>query len=190
MKDNSIPKNLSSDKISGELILFHLIVYNGGGVQEYELHKCLSCGTRSFIRYARELEEIGALPRVHVSRNLGEMRLSCDLEGFVPSIKPDYDDHHLNRLSRLVCIAAEYYGLISNLFPDYHTLYMGKGARTLQRDKRTVFDALCWWASCEYEYDPNNDEDASWEFFEYLWYLENDYNLKTHLLPPGYNLDD
>ena len=80
------------------------------------------------------------------------------VEDFAPEMRFDWEDDHLRRLARLVCMAAavltpdgelsafdnaiEDYRYYNLHYPDYHAAYEGLDARTLRRDKQTVRQVL------------------------------------------------
>ena len=83
------------------------------------------------------------------------------VEDFAPEIRFDWEDDHLRRLARLVCMAAsvlapdgelsafdnaiEDYRYYDLHYPDYHAAYEGQDARTFRRDKQAVRQVLLLW---------------------------------------------
>ena len=83
------------------------------------------------------------------------------VEDFAPEIRFDWEDDHLRRLARLVCMAAsvlapdgelsafdnaiEDYRYYDLHYPDYHAAYAGLDARTFRRDKQAVRQVLLLW---------------------------------------------
>ena len=73
----------------------------------------------------------------------------------------DWEDDHLRRLARLVCMAAsvlvpdgsleafdntiDEYRRYALHYPDYHAAYEGLDPRTLRRDKQAVRQVLLLW---------------------------------------------
>ena len=97
------------------------------------------------------------------------------VEDFAPEMRFDWEDDHLRRLARLVCMATsvlvpdgsleafdntiEDYRCYALHYPDYHAAYEGLDARTLRRDKQAVRQVLLLWK----DYDARRmqrDEDA------------------------------
>ena len=101
------------------------------------------------------------------------------VEDFAPEIRFDWEDDHLRRLARLVCMTAsvlapdgelsafdnaiEGYRRYALHYPDYHAAYEELDPRTLRRDKQAVRQVLLRWK----DYDARRmqrDEDVEEEF--------------------------
>ena len=173
-----------SDKLTAELLFFCFWLTRCG---EAELGAYAWYGqhsTASYRRYAKELEKCGAIPRMKLRGNNTDgnnrRRFISDppVEDFAPEMRFDWEDDHLRRLARLVCMAAsvlvpdgsleafdntiEDYRCYALHYPDYHAAYEGLDARTFRRDRQLAHDVLLIWK----EYDMNRmqrDEDVEEE---------------------------
>lgn len=111
------------------------------------------------------------------------------VEDFAPEMRFDWEDDHLRRLARLVCMAAsvlvpngsleafdntiDEYRRYALHYPDYHAAYEGLDPRTLRRDKQAVRQVLLLWK----DYDARRmqrDEDVEEELTaDFLARLKN-----------------
>lgn len=111
------------------------------------------------------------------------------VEDFAPEMRFDWEDDHLRRLARLVCMAAsvlapdgelsafdnaiEDYRYYDLHYPDYHAAYEGLDARTLRRDKQAVRQVLLRWKDDDTA-SKQRDEDIEEEItVEFLARLKN-----------------
>lgn len=188
------------DKLTAELLFFCFWLTHCGEVElgcfeSYGLENYGQHSPSSYRRYAKELEKCGAIPRMKLRGNNTDgnnrRRFISDppVEDFAPSVRFDLADDHLQRLARLVCMAAavltpdgelsafdnaiEDYRYYDLHYPDYHAAYEGLGARTFRRDRQLARDVLLIWK----EYDMNRmqrDEDVEEELTaEFMARLKN-----------------
>lgn len=156
-----------SDKLTAELLFFCLWLTRCGEVELGAYAWYGQHSTASYRRYAKELEKCGAIPRMKLRGNNTDgnnrRRFISDppVEDFAPEMRFDWEDDHLRRLARLVCMAAavltpdgelsafdnaiEDYRYYNLHYPDYHAAYEGLDARTLRRDKQAVRQVLLLW---------------------------------------------
>lgn len=151
-----------SDKLTAELLFFCLWLTRCGEVElgDFKWH----CGERSsasYRRYAEELAACGAIPRLKLRDNGRRFISAPPVEDFVPVVRFDWEDDHLRRLARVVCMAAsvlapdgelsafdnalEDYRYYDLHYPDYRAAYEGLDARTFRRDRQLVRDVLLLW---------------------------------------------
>lgn len=148
-------KRQHSDKLTAELLFFCLWLTRCGEVElgcfeSYGLENCGQHSPSSYRRYAKELEKCGAIPRMKLRGNNTDgnnrRRFISDppVEDFAPSVRFDLADDHLQRLARLVCMAAsvlvpdgsleafdntiDEYRRYALHYPDYHAAYEGLDA--------------------------------------------------------------
>ena len=151
-----------SDKLTAELLFFCLWLTRCGEVElgDFKWHSG-ERSSASYRRYAEELAACGAVPRLKLRDNGRRFVSAPPVEEFVPSVRFDLADDHLQRLARLACMAAsvlapdgelsafdnaiEDYRYYNLHYPDYHAAYEGLDARTLRRDKQTVRQVLLRW---------------------------------------------
>ena len=155
------------DKLTAELLFFCLWLTRCGEVELGAYAWYGQHSTASYRRYAKELEKCGAIPRMKLRGNNTDCntrrRFISDppVEDFAPEMRFDWEDDHLRRLARLVCMAAavltpdgelsafdnaiEDYRYYNLHYPDYHAAYEGLDARTLRRDKQAVRQVLLLW---------------------------------------------
>lgn len=153
-----------SDKLTAELLFFCLWLTRCGEVELGAYAWYGQHSTASYRRYAKELEKCGAIPRMKLRGNNTDgnnrRRFISDppVEDFVPSVRFDLADDHLQRLA---CMAAsvlapdgelsafdnaiEDYRYYNLHYPDYHAAYEGLDPRTLRRDKQAVRQVLLRW---------------------------------------------
>lgn len=149
--------------------------------------------TASYRRYAKELEKIGAIPRMKLRGDDRDCRHNRrfisdpPVENFAPEIRFDWEDDHLRRLARLVCMAAlvlapdgelsafdnaiEDYRYYDLHYPDYHAAYEGLDARTFRRDKQAVRQVLLLWKdddTASKQQDEDVEEEITAEFLAWL----------------------
>lgn len=105
----------------------------------------------------------------------------------MPSVRFDLADDHLQRLARLVCMAAsvlapdgelsafdnaiEDYRYYDLHYPDYHAAYEGLDPRTLRRDKQAVRQVLLRWKdddTASKQRDEDIEEEITAEFLARL----------------------
>lgn len=187
-----------SDKLTAELLFFCLWLTRCGEVEldcfeSYGLENYGQHSPSSYRRYAKELEKCGAIPRMKLrgnntdGNNRRRFISAPPVEEFAPEIRFDWEDDHLRRLARLVCMAASvlapdgelsafdnaiadyrYYNLH---YPDYHAAYEGLDARTLRRDKQTVRQVLLRWKdddTASKQRDEDIEEEITAEFLARL----------------------
>ncbi len=164
------------DKLTAELLFFCFWLTRYGEVElgDFKWHSG-ERSSASYRRYAEELAACGAIPRLKLRDNGRRFVSAPPVEEFVPSVRFDLADDHLQRLARLACMAAsvlapdgelsafdnaiEDYRYYNLHYPDYHAAYEGLDARTLRRDKQAVRQVLLLWK----DYDARRmqrDEDA------------------------------
>ena len=149
--------------------------------------------TASYRRYAKELEKIGAIPRMKLRGDDRDCRHNRrfisdpPVENFAPEIRFDWEDDHLRRLAQLVCMAAsvlvpdgsleafdntiEDYRRYALHYPDYHAAYEGLDPRTLRRDKQPVRQVLLRWRDYDarrMQRDEDVEEELTAEFMARL----------------------
>ena len=136
-----------SDKLAAELLFFCFWLTRCGEVELGAYAWYGQHSTASYRRYAKELEKCGAIPRMKLRGNNTDgnnrRRFISDppVEDFAPEMRFDWEDDHLRRLARLVCMAAsvlvpdgsleafdntiEDYRYYNLHYPDYHAAYEG-----------------------------------------------------------------
>lgn len=179
-----------SDKLTAELLFFCLWLTRCGEVElgDFKWHSG-ERSSASYRRYAEELAACDAIPRLKLRDNGRRFVSAPPVEDFAPEMRFDWEDDHLRRLARLVCMAAsvlapdgsleafdnaiEDYRYYDLHYPDYHAAYEGLDARTLRRDRQLARDVLLIWK----EYDMNRmqrDEDVEEELTaEFMARLKN-----------------
>ena len=187
-----------SDKLTAELLFFCLWLTRCGEVElgcfeSYGLENYGQHSLSSYRRYAKELEKCGAIPRMKLRGNNTDgnnrHRFISDppVENFAPEVRFDLADDHLQRLARLVCMAAsvlapggslkafdntiEGYRCYTLRYPDYHAAYEGLDPRTLRRDKQTVRQVLLRWKDYDarrMQRDEDVEEELTAEFMAQL----------------------
>ena len=101
-----------SDKLTAELLFFCFWLTHCGEVELGAYAWYGQHSTASYRRYAKELEKIGAIPRMKLRGDDRDCRHNRrfisdpPVENFAPEIRFDWEDDHLRRLARLVCMAA------------------------------------------------------------------------------------
>lgn len=177
-----------SDKLTAELLFFCLWLTRCGEVEldDFKWHSG-ERSSASYRRYAKELEKCGAVPRLKLRDNGRRFISAPPVEEFVPSVRFDLADDHLQRLARLACMAAsvlapdgelsafdnaiEDYRYYNLHYPDYHAAYEGVDARTLRRDKQTVRQVLLRWKdddTASKQRDEDIEEEITAEFLARL----------------------
>ena len=182
-----------SDKLTAELLFFCFWLTRCGEVELGAYAWYGQHSTASYRRYAKELEKCGAIPRMKLRGNNTDgnnrRRFISDppVEDFAPEMRFDWEDDHLRRLARLVCMAAsvlapdgsleafdnarEDYRSYNLHYPDYHAAYEGLDARTLRRDKQTVRQVLLRWKdddTASKQRDEDIEEEITAEFMARL----------------------
>lgn len=176
------------DKLTAELLFFCFWLTHCGEVElgDFKWH----CGERSsasYRRYAEELAACGAIPRLKLRDNGRRFVSAPPVEEFVPEMRFDWEDDHLRRLARLVCMAAsvlapdgsleafdnaiEDYRYYDLHYPDYHAAYEGLDTRTLRRDKQAVRQVLLRWKdddTASKQRDEDIEEEITAEFLARL----------------------
>lgn len=178
------------DKLTAELLFFCFWLTHCGEVEldDFKWHSG-ERSSASYRLYAEELAACGAIPRLNLRDNGRRFVSAPPVEEFVPSVRFDLADDHLQRLARLACMAAsvlapdgelsafdnaiEDYRYYNLHYPDYHAAYEGLDARTFRRDRQLARDVLLIWK----EYDMNRmqrDEDVEEELTaEFMARLKN-----------------
>lgn len=181
------------DKLTAELLFFCFWLTRCGEVELGAYAWYGQHSTASYRRYAKELEKCGAIPRMKLRGNNTDgnnrRRFISDppVEDFAPEMRFDWEDDHLRRLARLVCMAAsvlapdgsleafdnaiEDYRYYNLHYPDYHAAYEGLDARTLRRDKQTVRQVLLRWKdddTASKQRDEDIEEEITAEFLARL----------------------
>ena len=101
-----------SDKLTAELLFFCFWLTHCGEVELGAYAWYGQHSTASYRRYTKELEKIGAIPRMKLRGDDRDCRHNRrfisdpPVEDFAPEIRFDWEDDHLRRLARLVCMAA------------------------------------------------------------------------------------
>lgn len=109
------------------------------------------------------------------------------VEDFAPEVRFDWEDDHLQRLARLVCMAAsvlvpngslesfdnttDEYRRYALHYTDYHAEYEGLDSRTLRRDKQTARQVLLRWKDYDarrMQRDEDVEEELTAEFMARL----------------------
>ena len=181
------------DKLTAELLFFCFWLTRCGEVELCRFESYGQHSLASYRRYVKELEKCGAVPRMKLRGNNTDgnnrRRFISDppVEKFVPSVRFDLADDHLQRLARLVCMAAavlvpggslsafdnaiddyRYYVLH---YPDYRAAYEGLDARTFRRDRQLARDVLLTWKKYDAERmqrDEDVEEEITAAFMERL----------------------
>lgn len=178
------------DKLTAELLFFCFWLTRCGEVEldDFKWHSG-ERSSASYRRYAEELAACGAIPRMKLRDNGRRFVSAPPVEDFVPSVRFDLADDHLQRLARLACMAASVLAPDGSLeafdntideyrryalhYPDYHAAYEGLDPRTLRRDKQAVRQVLLLWK----DYDARRmqrDEDVEEELTaDFLALLKN-----------------
>ena len=182
-----------SDKLTAELLFFWFWLTHCGEVELGAYAWYGQHSTASYRRYAKELEKIGAIPRMKLRGDDRDCRHNRrfisdpPVEDFAPEIRFDWEDDHLRRLARLVCMAAsvlapdgelsafdnaiEDYRYYDLHYPDYHAAYEGLDARTFRRDKQAVRQVLLLWKdddTASKQQDEDVEEEITAEFLAWL----------------------
>lgn len=176
-----------SDKLTAELLFFCFWLTHCGEVELGAYAWYGQHSTASYRRYAKELEKCGAVPRLKLRDNGRRFVSAPPVEEFVPSVRFNLADDHLQRLARLACMAAsvlapngelsafdnaiEDYRYYNLHYPDYHAAYEGLDARTLRRDKQTVRQVLLRWKDYDarrMQRDEDIEEELTAEFLARL----------------------
>ena len=176
------------DKLTAELLFFCFWLTHCGEVEldDFKWHSG-ERSSASYRRYAEELAACGAIPRLKLRDNGRRFISAPPVEEFVPSVRFDLADGHLQRLTRLACMAAsvlapdgelsafdnaiEDYRYYNLHYPDYHAAYEGLDARTLRRDKQTVRQVLLRWKdddTASKQRDEDVEEELTAEFLARL----------------------
>ena len=186
------------DKLTAELLFFCFWLTRCGEVElgcfeSYGLENYGQHSPSSYRRYAKELEKCGAIPRMKLrgnntdGNNRRRFISAPPVEEFVPSVRFDLADDHLQRLARLACMAAsvlapdgelsafdnaiEDYRYYNLHYPDYHAAYEGLDPRTLRRDKQAVRQVLLRWKDDDarrMQRDEDIEEEITAEFLARL----------------------
>lgn len=176
------------DKLTAELLFFCFWLTRCGEVEldDFKWHSG-ERSSASYRRYAGELAACGAVPRLKLRDNGRRFISAPPVEEFVPSVRFDLADDHLQRLARLVCMAAavlapdgsiaafdntiddyRYYDLH---YPNYRAAYEGLDARTLRRDRQLARDVLLLWKendTASKQRDEDVEEEITAAFMERL----------------------
>ena len=176
------------DKLTAELLFFCFWLTRCGEVELDDLK--WHSGERSsasYRRYAEELAACGAVPRLKLRDNGRRFIFDPPVEKFVPSVRFDLADDHLQRLARLVCMAAavlapngslevfdnaiEDYRYYDLHYPDYRAAYEGLDARTFRRDRQLARNVLLLWKeddTASKQRDEDVEEEITAAFMERL----------------------
>ena len=176
------------DKLTAELLFFCFWLTRCGEVELDDLK--WHSGERSsasYRRYAEELAACGAVPRLKLRDNGRRFISDPPVEKFVPSVRFDLADDHLQRLARLVCMAAavlapngslevfdnaiEDYRYYDLHYPDYRAAYEGLDARTFRRDRQLARNVLLLWKeddTASKQRDEDVEEEITAAFMERL----------------------
>ena len=176
-----------SDKLTAELLFFCFWLTRCGEVELGAYAWYGQHSTASYRRYAKELAACGAIPRLKLRDNGRRFISAPPVEDFAPEMRFDWEDDHLRRLARLVCMAAsvlapdgsleafdnaiEDYRYYNLHYPDYHAAYEGLDARTLRRDKQAVRQVLLRWKdydTASKQRDEDIEEEITAEFLARL----------------------
>ena len=167
------------DKLTAELLFFCFWLTRCGEVEldDFKWHSG-ERSSASYRRYAEELAACGAVPRLKLRDNGRRFISDPPVEEFVPSVRFDLADNHLQRLARLVCMAAavlapngslevfdnaiEDYRYYDLHYPDYRAAYEGLDARTFRRDRQLARNVLLLWKEDDTA-SKQRDEDAEEE---------------------------
>ena len=167
------------DKLRAELLFFCFWLTRCGEVLLDRYDRYGQHSLASYRRYAKELQDCGAVPRLAL-RGKGDNRRFTSVppvEDFEPQIRFDLEDEHLRRLPRLVCMAAavlmpdgefeafdnsiEEYRAYTLQYPNYRAAYEGLDRRTFFRDKRLVCDVLLQWRTYDADRMQRDEEDEA-----------------------------
>lgn len=176
------------DKLTAELLFFCFWLTRCGEVEldDFKWHSG-ERSSASYRRYAEELAACGAIPRLKLRDNGRRFISDPPVEDFAPEMRFDWEDDHLRRLARLVCMAAsvlapdgsleafdnaiEDYRYYNLHYPDYHAAYEGLDPRTLRRDKQAVRQVLLRWKdddTASKQRDEDIEEEITAEFLARL----------------------
>ena len=176
------------DKLTAELLFFCFWLTRCGEVEldDFKWHSG-ERSSASYRRYAEELAACGAVPRLKLRDNGRRFISDPPVEEFVPSVRFDLADDHLQRLARLICMAAtvlmpdgsleafdnaiEDYRYYDLHYPDYRAAYEGLDARTFRRDRQLARDVLLTWKKYDTERmqrDEDVEEEITAAFMERL----------------------
>ena len=168
------------DKLTAELLFFCFWLTHCGEVEldDFKWHSG-ERSSASYRRYAEELAACDAIPRLKLRDNGRRFVSAPPVEEFVPSVRFDLADDHLQRLARLAPDgelsafdnAIEDYRYYNLHYPDYHAAYEGLDARTLRRDKQAVRQALLLWKDYDarrMQRDEDVEEEITAEFLARL----------------------
>ena len=179
------------DKLTAELLFFCFWLTRCGEVEldDFKWHSG-ERSSASYRRYAGELAACGAVPRLKLRGNGRRFISDPPVEEFVPSVRFDLADNHLQRLARLICIAAavlmpdgsleafdnaiEDYRYYDLHYPDYRAAYEGLDARTFRRDRQLARDVLLLWKeddTASKQRDEDAEEEITAAFMERLMKL-------------------